>query len=172
MTLYRFILTSNLTAWIFVASVTSAFSTPLFRRYLRPVFDGKRIRTNPEPLEITGVLRFVLIITYGHLFASFLQDAPEFCPTAHWFGRGDKSCVPLNKAENHEVIVSIYTLNPPNTVLHLSIPVCSTCSSASPYTVALSLSTAHLSSRSGTTSVLFLPYRYFTTASCSCEYSF
>ena len=59
-------------------------------------------------------------------------------------------------AENHEVIVSIYTLNPPNTVLHLSIPACSTCSSAFPYTVVLFLPTAYLLSRSGTIDSLLL----------------
>ena len=75
-------------------------------------------------------------------------------------------------AENHEVIVSIYTLNPPNTVLHPSTSVCSTCSSSSPCTVALFLPTAYLSSRSGTTFGLFLPYSYLTTVLCPCEYSF
>ena len=50
-----------------------------------------------------------------HLFASFLQDAPEFYPTAHWSGRGDKSCVLLNTAENHGVTASIYTLHPEST---------------------------------------------------------
>ena len=92
-----------------------------------------------------------------HLFMSFLQDVPEFYPTARWSGLDDKNCVLLNRVENHEEIVSIYALNPPNTVLHLSIPVCSTYSSASPYTVALFLPTAYLSSRSGTTFGLFLP---------------
>lgn len=53
-----------------------------------------------------------------------------------------------------------------------SIPACSTYTCASLYTVARSLPTAHLSSRLGTTSVLFLPCLYFTTAFTSCEYSF
>ena len=75
-------------------------------------------------------------------------------------------------AENHEVIVSIYILNPPNIVLHPSIPVCSTCSSAFPYTVALFLPNAYLLSRSGTTFELFPPYSYITTIPCLCEYSF
>ncbi len=39
-----------------------------------PVFcgkiDGKRIRTNPKTLENIGVFLFVLIITYGHTFAT------------------------------------------------------------------------------------------------------
>ena len=85
------------------------------------------------------------------LFASFSQDAPEFYPKARWFECVDKSCVLWNMVGNHEVIVSIYTRNPPNTALHLSIPTCSTCSCASPYTVVLSLPVAYLPSRSGTT---------------------
>ena len=107
-----------------------------------------------------------------HLFVSFLQDAPEFYPTAHWSGHGDKNCVRLNMVENHAVTVSIYTLNLPNTARHPSIPVCSTCSCPSLYTVALFLPTVHLSSRSATTPVFFLPCLYFTTNLFPCEYRF
>jgi len=59
---------------------------------LRPVFDGKRIRTNPETLENTGVLRFVLIITYGHTFTSNLLSngaAPKDVQELH--GHSDVS---------------------------------------------------------------------------------
>ncbi len=41
---------------------------------MRPVFDGKRIRANPKTLENTGVSRFVLIITYGHTFATLALE--------------------------------------------------------------------------------------------------
>ena len=74
--------------------------------------------------------------------------------------------------ENHEVTVSIYILNLPNTVLHPSIPACSTCSFSSLYIVGLSLPTAHLSSHLGMTLVFFLPSLYFTTVLSPCEYSF
>ena len=107
-----------------------------------------------------------------HLFASFLQDVLKFYPTVHWFGRGDKSYVPLNMVENHGVTVSIYNLNPPSTVQHPSIPVCSTCFSASLCIVGRFLPTARLSSRLDTTFVFFLPCIYFTTVSSSCEYRF
>ena len=74
-------------------------------------------------------------------------------------------------AENHGAVVSTCTPNLPNTALHSSIPVCSTCSFAFPCTVGLSLPTVYLSSRWDTTFVLFLPCLYFTTIFCLCEYS-
>ena len=45
------------------------FSTPSFSQDFRVKIGGKRIRPNPEPVDIAGVSRFVLIISYGHSFA-------------------------------------------------------------------------------------------------------
>jgi len=54
---------------------------------LRPVFNGKRIRTNPETLGNTGVFRFVLIITYGHTFATVaLQNGVDVKTLSHMLG--------------------------------------------------------------------------------------
>lgn len=107
-----------------------------------------------------------------HLFASFLQDAPESCSIDHWFWLGDKSCVLLDMVENHGAIVSIYTLNPPNTIRHLSVLVCSTRFPASPCTVVLFLPTAYLSSRLGTTFVSLFSCLNFATVAFICEYRF
>ena len=52
---------------------------------------------------------------------------------------------------HYDVPLSAFRFFPP------SIPACSTCSSASPYTVVLFLPSAYLLSRSGTSFVLFLP---------------
>ena len=49
---------------------TSYFSTPPFLPFAGPIFCGKRIRTSPESLDFTGVSRLVLIIRYGHTFAT------------------------------------------------------------------------------------------------------
>ena len=47
-----------------------------------------------------------ILLTSG-ICSRLLQDVPEFYPTTHWFWLGGKSCVLLNMAENHGVIVSI-----------------------------------------------------------------
>lgn len=51
---------------------TSYFSTPPFLPFAGPIFCGKRIRTSPESLDFTGVSRLVLIIRYGHTYATYL----------------------------------------------------------------------------------------------------
>ena len=39
---------------------------------MEPFFLGKRIKTNPIPLDITGILRLVFIKSYGHTSASLM----------------------------------------------------------------------------------------------------
>jgi len=45
----------------------------LWQSLIVPIFcgktDGKRIRTNSQTLDISGEIRFVAIITYGHSYA-------------------------------------------------------------------------------------------------------
>ena len=47
----------------------SVFLPPSPSQDFRVKKGGKRIRPNPEPVDFTGVSRFVLIISYGHSFA-------------------------------------------------------------------------------------------------------
>ena len=75
-------------------------------------------------------------------------------------------------AGNHVVIASTYNRYLPNTILHLSVLFCSICIFSFPYTVILSLSTDHLSDRSGTTSYFLFSYSYFITFISFCEYGF
>jgi hypothetical protein len=51
-----------------------------------------------------------------------------------------------------------------------SLPVCSACSCASPYTMRQFLPTARLPSRWGMTFFLFLPCLHFTAGLSACEY--
>lgn len=55
---------------ILVLSVASYFSTSPFPPVSGTFFHGKRIRTSPESLDFTEVFRLVLIIRYGHTFAT------------------------------------------------------------------------------------------------------
>ena len=87
------------------------------------------------------------LLAFGICSHLFLQDAPVFCPTTRWFELGGKNCALLNTVESLEAAASIYTLNPPNAVPHLSILSCFIYSCALPHTVALFLTTVYLASR-------------------------
>ena len=50
----------------------SVFLPPSPSQDFRVKKGGKRIRPNPEPVDFTGVSRFVLIISYGHTFATLI----------------------------------------------------------------------------------------------------
>ena len=54
----------------------SSNETPRFPARLLSLFfvvknRGKRIKTNQQTLEISGIFRFVFIIVYGHTFATY-----------------------------------------------------------------------------------------------------
>lgn len=54
--------------------------TPRFPARLLSLFfvdkkRGKRIKTNQQTLEISGIFRFVFIIVYGHTHATLLLEA-------------------------------------------------------------------------------------------------
>lgn len=52
--------------------------------------DGKRIRTNPHTLDISGEIRFVPIITYGHTFATMaLQNGVDIKTVSSMLGHYD-----------------------------------------------------------------------------------
>ena len=53
-----------------VAYITSLNSTPPFRRFFRLKNHGKRTLENPQSIDITGFVRVVAIIPYGHAFAT------------------------------------------------------------------------------------------------------
>ena len=84
-----------------------------------------------------------------------------------------KNCAPSNMVENHGVTVSIYILNPPIIILHLSALFCSIYSFSFPYTMVLFLSIVCLLCRSGTTaSFPFYPYLHSIILYQICEYGF
>ena len=63
------------------------FSTPSFCQDFRVKIGGKRIRPNPEPVDITGVSRFVLIISYGHTTATLaLQNGVDVKTVSNMLG--------------------------------------------------------------------------------------
>ena len=51
---------------------------------------GKRIRPNPEPIDITGVSRFVLIISYGHSCATLMiHNGSPMNNVSEWVGHSE-----------------------------------------------------------------------------------
>ena len=57
-----------------VAYITSLNSTPPFRRLSRLKNHGKRTLENPQSIDMTGFVRVVAIILYGHTFTSTKSD--------------------------------------------------------------------------------------------------
>ena len=85
------------------------------------------------------LFRSLVFLSFPHSLEFSLLDGLVFSPTILSFLLFYKSYVLLNMAENHAVIVSIYTLNPPSIILHLSALFCSIYSFSFPYTMVLFL---------------------------------
>ena len=60
---------------------------------------GKRIKTNQQTLEISGIFRFVFIIVYGHSFASL----------AYHLGIPEKTVMKIGGWSNDATMRKIYT---------------------------------------------------------------
>ena len=75
----------------------SSNETPHFPARLLSLFfvvknRGKRIKTNQQTLEISGVFRFVFIIVYGHSCASLmLANGVPMKQIQEWIGHSDFS---------------------------------------------------------------------------------
>ena len=68
------------------------FPARLFSLFFVDKKRGKRIKTNQQTLEISGIFRFVFIIVYGHSCASLmLTNGVPMKQIQEWLGHSDFS---------------------------------------------------------------------------------
>ena len=76
----------------FSSNETPRFPARLLSLFLVVKNRGKRIKTNQQTLEISGIFRFVFIIVYGHSCASLLlANGVPLKQIQEWLGHSDFS---------------------------------------------------------------------------------